>query len=760
MSSTAISVEWEGLTQCELVNGLIVKYRVVFRAETGGVQSTEQSGTWDSSSNVSLSGLTPSTNYFIQVAAVNEEGDVGQYSDTISVRTRLLCSDYSWQCVAAAVPVGAFLVVIVITIVLLTVFRYKNKCKRNSKKHTSVDYEVIPLDNLSEHDGNGPRILQFPANIVRVVEGERVEFTVKVTGSPEPKLTWYHEGEEVMTNYSTDVGLDGCLSIPCTESSHTGLYQLVAVNPAGRAERQVTLFVRKEEQPTQETTENNQVLLSPVPVLDFEEYVASGHANDNAIFQEQFNVVDEDPDHPMTIGTDPDSILLNRFANITVYDDNRIVLMPIDGNPDCQRDYINACYIDGYKHRKKFIATQGPLVNTVVDFWRLVWQERPPTIVMLTDVKEKKKVKCYKYWPDSGTRSFGPFRVTITEQQRLVDYTTRNLLLELKGRSERALNVTQLHYMAWPEHGVPTEPTSLLAFHRRLKKLHQFPKRPILVHCSAGVGRTGTLITIDCVLEQLLKERLVDVAGTIKLLRTQRMKMVQNLEQFIFIHDAILEELVCGETQIDASGFTAAMDDLSQQHILTNTTGFEKQFKALSKLSPKPQNKPRKSNWRKNRNSVFLQSLDGRATELENEVVFVNGYKQKKAFIVAQSPSHSSARDFWKMVYDMKCGVIVNLNTLEEITEEVFHQYWPDESGVMKVGEFLVDSLQVEQLPSFCIRSFSVFPEKVSNRLPVFSHNCAPPPVREGPPSIPDPHHLLDSGWTVLQPQIHRRHHL
>ena len=227
-------------------------------------------------------------------------------------------------------------------------------------------------------------------------------------------------------------------------------------------------------------------------------------------------VVDEDPDHPMTIGTDPDSILLNRFANITVCksmmssntgcgqalsfallsadDDNRIVLMPIDGNSDCQRDYINACYIDvchrsfihshysvsfyagiqtqekkychprcflffcvmynaycshrGYNKGdvccllhtqsylfllsdEKLVCTAGPLVNTVVDFWRLVWQERPPTIVMLTDVKEKKKVKCYKYWPDSGTRSFGPFRVTITEQQRLVDYTTRNLLLEV-----------------------------------------------------------------------------------------------------------------------------------------------------------------------------------------------------------------------------------------------------------------------------------------------------------------------------------------
>ena len=153
--------------------------------------------------------------------------------------------------------------------------------------------------------------------------------------------------------------------------------------------------------------------------------------------------------------------------------------MPIEGSSDCQREFINACYIDvcpicltfththtlcriysivaslyhfmqGYKHRKKFIATQGihtvlfflctacethtagPLANTVVDFWRLVWQERPPTIVMLTDLKEKKKVKCHKYWPDSGTRSFGPFKVTITEQQRLVDYTSRNLLLEVQ----------------------------------------------------------------------------------------------------------------------------------------------------------------------------------------------------------------------------------------------------------------------------------------------------------------------------------------
>ena len=135
-----------------------------------------------------------------------------------------------------------------------------------------------------------PRIIQFPVGTIRVVEGERVQFDVKVTGDPQPKLTWYHEGEEVVTNYSIDVGLDGGLSIPCTEPIHTGLYQLVAVNSAGRAERQVQLFVRREEQTMTQQNTNNKVSLTPVNVLDFEEYVASGHANENVLFKEQFNV--------------------------------------------------------------------------------------------------------------------------------------------------------------------------------------------------------------------------------------------------------------------------------------------------------------------------------------------------------------------------------------------------------------------------------------------------------------------------------------
>ena len=187
--------------------------------------------------------------------------------------------------------------------------------------------------------------MEFPCDIVRVVEGEKVELRVQVVGQPEPKLTWYHDGEEVVTSYSTDLGLDGSLTIPCSEHSHSGVYQLVALNNSGRAERQLKLVVRKEE-PSQPQQSNSKLPLSPVSVLDFEEYVSDGHKNDDAIFQEQFTVrfsilsclyinvlfcytqeLDVDADHSTTIGSDPDHVLLNRFANITVCKSNNIMYL-------------------------------------------------------------------------------------------------------------------------------------------------------------------------------------------------------------------------------------------------------------------------------------------------------------------------------------------------------------------------------------------------------------------------------------------------
>ena len=191
-------------------------------------------------------------------------------------------------------------------------------------------------------------------------------------------------------------------------------------------------------------------------------------------------------------------------------------------------------------------------------------QERPPTIVMVTNLKEGNKKKCEQYWPDSGSKNFGPFRVTLTEQQVFADYTTRtlqvtvsvylcidgypkplhNVVLQLEHSAMRPLKVKQYHFTSWPDHGVPEYATSMLSFHKRVISQHKTSRGPILVHCryvdqcvlvqmlwltlySAGVGRTGTFICIDNVLEQIKKEKVVDIAGAINKMRHQRMKMVQ-----------------------------------------------------------------------------------------------------------------------------------------------------------------------------------------------------------------------------------------
>ncbi|CAI8024114.1 Receptor-type tyrosine-protein phosphatase alpha [Geodia barretti] len=345
----------------------------------------------------------------------------------------------------------------------------------------------------------------------------------------------------------------------------------------------------------------------------------------------------------------------------------------------------------------------------------MVWQERSQTIVMVTNLVEGNRIKCHKYWPETGTLSFGPFNVTITGQQTLADYTTRHFAVQLTESPGDILTVTQFHFTEWPEYRVPYSATSLLVFLKKVKKRHELSKGPMIVHCSSGVGRTGTLITIDCVLEQLQEEeKVVDIAGVIIHLRTQRMKLVESLEQYIFVHDAILEDLLCGDTQIDARIFHKSMRKIINSP-QTYVTEFEKQFKVLEKVSPKPAEVSRKEalrNGNKNRNLWYLPSdkwrvaLRGGSNDYIH-AVFASGYKQKRAFIIAQSPMESTARDFWKMVHDRKCGVIVMLCDLVEDGEEMCCQYWP-QTGMVKFGEYTVDLTEEQTGIGYTIRKLSL----------------------------------------------------
>ncbi|XP_046858702.1 receptor-type tyrosine-protein phosphatase U-like [Xenia sp. Carnegie-2017] len=166
---------------------------------------------------------------------------------------------------------------------------------------------------------------------------------------------------------------------------------------------------------------------------------------------------------------------------------------------------------------------QRPKPKTVNDFWD-DFEQKCPTIVMLTTLKEMGKVKCKKYWPDESN-VYGEITVTITETKTFADYVTRIMVVEKNGEHHE---VEQFHYKSWPDYGVPRYPTQLLTFRNHFKLSHKTKSGPVVVHCSAGVGRTGVFIALDKILDNLDDEyeTNIDVFGFVEEMRSRRINMV------------------------------------------------------------------------------------------------------------------------------------------------------------------------------------------------------------------------------------------
>ncbi|XP_064393132.1 uncharacterized protein LOC135340597 isoform X2 [Halichondria panicea] len=585
---------------------------------------------------------------------------------------------------------------------------YQASFKKSNRQDSKATIEKV----------NEPSIVEFPSD-THATEGEEVYLRVKVGGHPPPSLTWYHDGRKVTADYATELDQDGGVSFSSVEAKHAGVYKLVVTGASGSTTQQlVKVTVMSESGKASEGMEG--VDYAPIPVTEFGAYVADLHASSNKKFKDLYKNLDSgERGHPVIISVTPENRLNNRFGNIAVYDDNLIILDPIPSQEDCQSDYINACYVDGYKKPKKFIATQGPLPRTLVDFWRLMWQERPPIIVMLTNLEENNKIKCEQYWPDSGKKQFGPFTVAITDQQILADYTVRTLEASLDG-DLRVLRVKLFHFTAWPDHGVPDYATPILGFHRRVQSQHKPSKGPILIHCSAGVGRTGTYIAIDNVLDQISVDGLIDISGTIVKARNQRMKLVQTQDQYVFIHDAILESMTCGDTQIGAGDLRRQIQKMSLVPPGKTTSEFQYQFQILEQVTPNP--KEVRSliavkNAARNRNMDYLPPEPSRVI-LKGEqpdyihAVFAHGYKHQQAYIIAQNPLDSTVRNFWKVIYDRKCAAVVMLTPLSENGKEACSQYWPESGNVTSFGEFTINNLEEEVNTGFVMRQLSMLNKK------------------------------------------------
>ncbi|XDV25376.1 hypothetical protein PO909_029300 [Leuciscus waleckii] len=234
----------------------------------------------------------------------------------------------------------------------------------------------------------------------------------------------------------------------------------------------------------------------------------------------------------------------NRYNNILPYDSTRVRLSCLKDDP-CS-DYINANYIPGNNFRWEYIATQGPLPGTKDDFWRMVWERNVHSLVMVTQCVERGMVKCDRYWPiDSEPLYYGDVVVQLLSEKVLPEWTIRDFKISCEGQLRYPRMVRQFHYTIWPDHGVPETTQSLIQFVRIVRDYIDRTTSPgvTAVHCSAGVGRTGTFIVLDRVLKQLDRNCTVDIYGCVSDLRLHRSYMVQTECQYAYIHQCVRDVL-------------------------------------------------------------------------------------------------------------------------------------------------------------------------------------------------------------------------
>nr|XP_022302953.1 receptor-type tyrosine-protein phosphatase alpha-like [Crassostrea virginica] len=241
----------------------------------------------------------------------------------------------------------------------------------------------------------------------------------------------------------------------------------------------------------------------------------------------------------------------SRYKGIFPYDYNGVRLNSEYANNE---DFVNASYIHGYTKDVAYIAVQGPFnQRTLEDFWRMIWQSNSSRVVMLTSLYEGDKMMCLKYWPDiNHSMNFGAYTITLNTEDVYDFYTLRTMSLNYE---EDVKTVTQFHFTAWPDNSVPEDMTSLINFRNLVKSNLDSSEGPIVVHCSAGIGRTGTFIALDYIIEEAATEQTVDVKGYVISLRHQRGNSIQTHEQYLFLHDAVAEGLT--QTNVHQRGLDA-----------------------------------------------------------------------------------------------------------------------------------------------------------------------------------------------------------
>uniref|UniRef100_A0A8C4QMN3 protein-tyrosine-phosphatase n=1 Tax=Eptatretus burgeri TaxID=7764 RepID=A0A8C4QMN3_EPTBU len=460
----------------------------------------------------------------------------------------------------------------------------------------------------------------------------------------------------------------------------------------------------------------------PIPAAQLLQHVEQLRNDGNRLLCQEYESIDPGQQFTWENSNQEVNKVKNRYANVIAYDHSRVILAPIEGIPGS--DYINANYLDGYRRHNAYIGTQGPLAETFGDFWRMVWEQRSTIIVMLTRLEERGRVKCDQYWPSRGSEDYGSVHVTLVDSLELAFYTIRTFTISKTGSSERR-ELWHFHFTLWPEHGVPEHPTAFFAFLRRVRSTCTPDAGPMVVHCSAGVGRTCCLIAVDAALERLSREGTVDIYGHVTCLRAQRNYSVQTEEQYAFVYATVTEAWAAGRTEVAASALCTRLQRLTAPvretesvtavesetgTALAGSTGLQAEFKRLgigkvcssritTALLPCNKYKNRaESTLPTDASRICLQPIRGVDGSDYINASYLDGYRQRAAYIGTQGPLPETTEDFWRMLWEQNSTIVVMLTKLREVGQDgqsrTVRQFqftdWPD-SGVPQTGEGFID---------------------------------------------------------------------
>ncbi|CAL1533537.1 unnamed protein product [Lymnaea stagnalis] len=406
----------------------------------------------------------------------------------------------------------------------------------------------------------------------------------------------------------------------------------------------------------------------------------------------------------------------NRFPHLLPYDHSLVSLKP-DGS--ARRTYINASFIPGYKKTPAYIAAQSPYdEETVLDFWRLIYQRSIKTVVMITNIVEDNIVKCTQYWPDSTKASYGHFLLHLTDVTVFADYTVRTIEVQCTGENTSKI-VKLFEFTAWPDHGVPDDPIPFLEMRYKVRRYHHDEPSPILVHCGTGMGRTGVFIAVDTLIEQYAAEGRVEVFDYVRKIRKDRPYMVRTMKQYIFIYEAVFEEFHAGNTLVDFD-LKERYHNWTGMNPRTENSYLRDQFHMLESFTRSPGRDECRAgllaaNVQKNRYldvlppepyRPLLQSYGGPNPTDYINALFVDGYMKKRQFIITQTPLHTTIIDFWKLVYDYNVHSIVMVENAKN-EDDSCAEYWP--SVTLKQFEpFFIETTAVYQQDNITIRNFKI----------------------------------------------------